>query len=267
MAKDYYKVFNRKPGPHCIELEVTKDIADSFLTRNTFNRPKSMAWVRELEGHLKEGTFTPGTQIAFDEEGVLADGQKRLTAVANTGIPAKFHVYFNAPMDYRGNIDRGQARPVHTSLSLTGMPCDNLLVALAKVFAVAPVFTNERTSVEQIRETLERNSELLHWVRDMKIGNALVSGCVARAAYNGADRARLESFASSFKTGVCQNLEDTAAVTLRDFHRNNKALFAGGVGVRQKAYQHVQSAVQAYLNRKPLKQCKETKTDLYPLVG
>lgn len=64
-------------------VNVTPQMAADWLKFNTANRPLRRTVVNGLKGALQRGEYIPSHQgIAFSEEGVLLDGQHRLTAIS-----------------------------------------------------------------------------------------------------------------------------------------------------------------------------------------
>jgi hypothetical protein len=83
------------------EIEITPKMAQEMLEYNTCNRPLSKNTVIKYAGMMKLGEWYLSHQsIAFteDEKGrlVLVDGQHRLAAVIQSGVPVKFSVIYHA---------------------------------------------------------------------------------------------------------------------------------------------------------------------------
>ena len=259
----YFERLNRRAGRHCVTAVVTPAMATEFLTRNTHNRPMTREWVQTYTRDMLAGEFTPGSQIVFDVNGVLADGQKRLKAVIESGVSIEFNIYFNAPEGYRGTADTGQPRPIAVRLSLTGTEASRDLASAARIFALAPNITTNRTDPALIRRVLDGYRDTLEWATGMGIRNAVVAGCIARASLY-VSRERLEEFAASYRDGTCTLPERNAPVVLRDFHVRNRPIFAGGTTTRNRAYCAVQACIQAYISNRRLTRCGLVSRDLYP---
>lgn len=118
-----------KPGRQTI----TPERAAALLGNNRSNRPLSRAAVNRLIGILKSGEWRyNGEAIKFGADGSLLDGQHRLTAIAESGVPAELLVVTNLSADAFATLDqgrkrsggdvlhtRGVARPGHVSVAST----------------------------------------------------------------------------------------------------------------------------------------------------
>ena len=105
-------------------VTMTKEVIDSATARNYYaknvkNRNLRPHAVKAHEKSLIAGKFIDYAQtIAFDVNGNLIDGQHRLLAIINTGIPAKFIVVRNLPAEVSQVIDQGEARTVTDIIAL-----------------------------------------------------------------------------------------------------------------------------------------------------
>lgn len=93
--------------------KITPALARQWLERNTNNRHLAPSVVASLVGAFSRGEYRITHQgIAFDVDGVLLDGQHRLTAIAQ--MPPDFHVNMfvakNVPREAFKAIDIGKTR-------------------------------------------------------------------------------------------------------------------------------------------------------------
>ena len=107
--------------PTAVYQDVTPQMAHVWLTPNTNNyRKLSSANIKNLKAELTGGVWMATTQgVGFDTNGVLVDGQNRLTAILQTGITAEdMLVCYNLPEDAKFKIDVGRGRSIadHTQL-------------------------------------------------------------------------------------------------------------------------------------------------------
>ena len=107
--------------PTAVYQDVTPQMAHVWLTHNTNNyRKLSSANIKNLKAELTGGVWMATTQgVGFDTNGVLVDGQNRLTAILQTGITAEdMLVCYNLPEDAKFKIDVGRGRSIadHTQL-------------------------------------------------------------------------------------------------------------------------------------------------------
>ena len=99
---------------------VTPDMARDWLKTNTRNRTPNRDKLAKVKYDLTHDLFELTHQaIAFDVNGELIDGQHRLLAIVETGIPAPLTVAFNAPRS--ANMDIGTKRTQKQSLYMAGI--------------------------------------------------------------------------------------------------------------------------------------------------
>lgn len=94
-----------------VTIVVTKAMADALLDLNTHNRTVVRAVVERIKAALIHGLWVlNGATVCVGLDGVLYDGQHRLLAVSETGIPAKMLVVTGLERASRGSIDTGKGR-------------------------------------------------------------------------------------------------------------------------------------------------------------
>ena len=108
-------------NPTAVYQDVTPQMAHVWLTHNTNNSRKlSSANIKNLKAELTGGVWMATTQgVGYDTNGVLVDGQNRLTAILQTGITAEdMLVCYNLPEYAKFKIDVGRGRSIadHTQL-------------------------------------------------------------------------------------------------------------------------------------------------------
>ena len=102
------------------KTKITPEMAEDLLTKNIYNRPINRVKVERMINDIKASKFEMTHQpIALDENGVLVDGQHRLTAIVESGIAVEMFVAYNAPRSTK--IDIGLARDTRTSLYMAGI--------------------------------------------------------------------------------------------------------------------------------------------------
>lgn len=102
------------------KVRVTPDMARDLLSKNHYNRPINVVKVAKIVNDIKTGRFEITHQpIGIDEDGILVDGQHRLTAIVESGIPVDMFVAYNAPRSTK--IDIGLARDTRTALYMAGI--------------------------------------------------------------------------------------------------------------------------------------------------
>lgn len=102
---------------------ITPEEAQAILdTANESNRRLRKVHVDSLAKDMMNGDFQPtGDPIRFDDAGHLIDGQHRLAAVAQAGIPIPFLVMRGFHPSVQDVIDSGVGRTVGDGLSFAGI--------------------------------------------------------------------------------------------------------------------------------------------------
>jgi len=96
---------------HTEIVSVTPNIARAWLARNTSNRKIQPDRVRLYAEAIRNGTWeVHGQGLTFSKEGVLLDGQHRLNAIIDAGMPARLSVFLGARQSAVDGIDAGQER-------------------------------------------------------------------------------------------------------------------------------------------------------------
>jgi hypothetical protein len=102
-----------------MEVNVTPELAREYLAHNTGNRPVDRSHVRRLADELRGGRWRRTHQgIAFDSQGVLKDGQHRLLAIIDTGIPAMLQVTTDVDPEAMDAIDQHRVRTAAQILAM-----------------------------------------------------------------------------------------------------------------------------------------------------
>lgn len=135
---------------------ITPADADKYLlithsnvcAKNIHVRSRSLENVRMFEMMLRSKTFyTTHQGIALDHEGNIIDGQHRLKAISNTGIPALLNVtVFTGSRDeivaVAETFDRGRPRSLVDALNISGTNTKCGYVAATNLIALSAVATD-----------------------------------------------------------------------------------------------------------------------------
>ncbi|GAB3119844.1 hypothetical protein GCM10027160_34700 [Streptomyces calidiresistens] len=106
---------------HMEVLRVGPELAAEWLTRNTNNRPLSKSAVQQLAARIRRGEWQLTHQgIAFDEDGVLIDGQHRLAAIVKADTTVPLTVTRGVPRTSFTVMDTGRKRTGRDALALAG---------------------------------------------------------------------------------------------------------------------------------------------------
>lgn len=238
-------------------VHVTPALAADYLERNTHNRARSDVYVDKLIRDLKAGKWKLTHQgVAFDERGVLIDGQHRLWAVFLSGIAVDMMVSSGWPEGTQLVIDSHNVRQTQDYLMLTdkygkvrkaeaGM-LRRLLKGASKVW---PKLTHSEMDEEftRYRKAIQFALECFPDKRG-RITIIPVYCAIARAYYSPFDNDDIARFCKILVTGEgAKTKRDQTVMHMRE------SLLAGQPGTQGRpwspdsVYQRVESALLAYL--------------------
>ena len=101
--------------------QITPEKAKAILDHQPAQRPVSRLNVIRLKNEIIEGRFRRTHQgLAFDENGLLRDGQHRLLACYEAGRAIEILACFNEPAQLFTHYDNGVVRTLGTTLYLAG---------------------------------------------------------------------------------------------------------------------------------------------------
>lgn len=109
-------------GEGAIKATITANIARHILdTYNTHNREPRSGSIKRYEREMVSGLWRlNGATIVFTDKHRLGDGQNRLIASANTGVPFTTYVVFGVEDECFDTIDAGKPRDHADVLKLMG---------------------------------------------------------------------------------------------------------------------------------------------------
>lgn len=112
---------------------ITPDRAVELLQANKSNRPLSKAMVRAFAEAMGRGDWQVTHQgIAIDTNGVLVDGQHRLAAVVEAGVPVEMTVFTDVPPDTFDVLDTGKRRNAADVLAIEGEKSTHQLASMIR---------------------------------------------------------------------------------------------------------------------------------------
>ena len=98
---------------------ITPEKAAEYLSRNIVNRPFKKDKIRQYAAAMRAGKWQLTHQgIAFKSTGELGDGQNRLKAVIEAGVPVEMTVFYDMDATI---LDRGTPRSDRDTLIMSGI--------------------------------------------------------------------------------------------------------------------------------------------------
>jgi hypothetical protein len=115
---------------------ITPKIAAAMLENNPANRPIKRQHVDAIVRDMVGGRWqTNGDAIRLNCDGSLIDGQHRLTACVEAGVPFETIVITGLPSNVRATIDGGAKRTHGDRLSMVGVANANSVAAITRLVA------------------------------------------------------------------------------------------------------------------------------------
>lgn len=196
-------------------IQVTPKKAAEWLQNcNTHNRNINKSRVTQYAADMKAGSWMLSHQgIAFDEDGVLCDGQHRLAAIVLADVTLPMLVTTGLPrelangvvIDIRDVMDRGQGRSVGQQLAMShGVKYSNHVSASIRTIASICVGRDMAMSTAQTLKIMgiygENVEEIVNlpWIKGQR--KTIVMGTLAFAM--SVDRPKVTEFATSLATMI-----------------------------------------------------------------
>jgi hypothetical protein len=143
-----------------VVMLVTPEKAGKFLEMNTDNRPVRSSWVNQLVGAITRGEWKTSHQgIAISKTGRLLDGQHRLMAIAQAGVPCMVNVALDVDDASTVCMDIGAKRNLDDIFNL-GRDVSEVLRFAAKL-VLQNVPTPQQVSIF-IDTDFHNSAKLLH---------------------------------------------------------------------------------------------------------
>lgn len=258
--------------------KITEQLADEYLSRNYSQRPMSRADIEKYKRQLQTNTFfTTNQGIALDEKGRLRDGQNRLMAIKETGIPAYMLVATGLSEEAIQAIDDGRRRTDSQALTMfDGEAVSSFITAIAREMYTGGTHLKDGTPRRRKPSRLDLiafydkyRDEIhaaAHHFRSHDTGMALsfIAAVVARASVNHAGR-KLDHFAKVLAEGFTTKDEDQIIIRLRNHILQQRRTQKHGQAQRDMLYAKTERVLHAYLNKEELSSVQAAKEELFPL--
>lgn len=120
VSRSQWKTTNSQDGKVIVTCRITPVQAE-ILLRNNHNRNLRPAMVSKLKRDILAGNFTHSNDlICFDGNTALLNGQHRLHAIKDAGVPVDVAIAFGYTRDEQQRMDQGRGRSLHDVLTLNG---------------------------------------------------------------------------------------------------------------------------------------------------
>lgn len=247
---------------------VTPWMAERWLCKNITNRAINKKRVSSYASDMQNGSWADnGEPIHFDKNGMLINGQHRLSAVVESGCSVPMLVVFDVEKNQL--YDRGRGRSARDTLLMTGMPSElisNAMVATVKLFIritrgtkdtiivsdleIADFISSNEEDLWKLSEIINKKSYSGAKTLRVNFARAPVLAAILFAIRDGAEVERLCEFASISSTGICSSPEDTAAAVFRN-DLIKTAASSSSTSQKQSVELAAEKAISDFLNRTP----------------
>lgn len=151
---------------------ITPDDAKKMLVKNPNNRHINKGYVKQLANDMGRRVFQDnGATICIDEEGNILDGQHRLLAIVESGVPLKEAIVVRGlKPEAFATIDSGRPRTNGDRLSLMGIKNSSSIAACARAFLlyqIGDLSYSTRISNVDILDTAKEHAELFRKAQTM----------------------------------------------------------------------------------------------------
>lgn len=238
---------------------ITPTMAAKWLENNPRNRTVSKHRVGMYSRQMKHGHWRLTHQgIAFNCDGSLKDGQHRLAAIVESGVPVTMMVTRGLSNDAVGGIDLCRPRTFADVYRMRGMETTKTEVSLARrmwsiyceqVLGYAKRQIRTDADADTLLAFINHHRDAISFAltdaNKHGIKAAPVRAAIA-AAWWTVDNERLAQFRTQLSTGVVDNASrDGAVLRIRDYLLNTVST-TGEMRARE-IYGRTATALQAYL--------------------
>ena len=247
---------------------ITPDIAKQWLTKNVNNRKLRSATCAKYARDIKQGNWRLTHQgIAFDKSGNLVDGQHRLQAIIQAGMPVPMVVAYGSD---RAGIDQLAPRSQFDAITIGGL-CDwvsdkHVQTARQMMQYLCDRPTSTPASAHEVVRFCELNKDALLFCDSFftsskkGVSSALVRSVITTGFYH-YPHEDLRSFVKTLYTGVIDDPVKSAAVKVRDMLMSIETL--SGQSSRVSTIKKMQRGLDAYMRRQEMQRLIEPKTFLF----
>ena len=264
------------PPPYVIRFRhmlMTPEQAQQIIEKNTHNRKVRKSRVAKYALAMRHGGWKLSHEcVAISPDNTIVDGQHRLLAVIEAGVPVWMTVAFDVPMDVQEVIDDGAPRSMADALTL-GTSIDGVVDSNTAAIARVVLQFNFRSKAPSRLETIDIMKHcgrqiafartLMNGPFTKGIATAPVAGAIAVAAFHEAEERLAEFIGILHNAGLHDTAGDAGA------HRLYYTLANAGTGRtrvdRYYTYRLTTRAIKAFANHEPIKQLKAPQEPCYRL--
>jgi len=257
---------------------ITPEIAKKMLEVNRHNRTINYRRVVMYARDMRAGKWLLTHQgIAFGEDGDLLDGQHRLLAVIEAGVPVRFTITRGLDKSAQMLVDKCLPRSDSDCITLGGRIglVSKHEVAVARVMPLGIVSSPGRSGrnatmtmmelesfIDRHRDAIRFSIECLPRSAANGLSAARLRAVVARSWYT-EDRTDIVKFCEILITGRSRSDRDDIVITLRNWITGSVKSATGSA--QSMLYGKAARALLAYLRDERIKNLIAATTNVFPL--
>jgi hypothetical protein len=206
--------------------------------------------------------------MAFYTDGNIADGQHRLHAIVQSGIPMDVMVFWGLENEDAYGIDAHKMRNTHDQIKIAGGQewITKDIIATARMM-ISNSSYNIKPSPQEVVDFCEKHQRALRFsVENLPKGyfSAAVRVAVAIAYYH-EPHEKIESWCDIAKTGVSYGLGGRSVITFRERILRDPNLKSQGGSNREIICKITMRSINAFCNDEKLSKVVTPKERIYEL--
>ena len=252
---------------------ITPEIAANLLETNDSNRSLSHGTVIAYVNDMLSGNWdeTVGSAISIDSNGILRDGQHRLTAVVESGVSIRMWVCRNVSSD--GIYDNNRKRSNADQIMITRPDFDNVYKTTRYISVARAIITHNNphfcrrvvTPKEVIDFTETHKEDLDGFFLNMpqgtapKVTVAVVHLALFMAYMSGVELNSILDFYDVLVSGMSTKPEEFPIVAYRNYLKDTSSVVSTNAEIARCQY-----ALKNYLKGTCIKRTISPKDLIYP---
>lgn len=145
---------------------ITVEYATELMKHNFFNRPLNKITVEDYKSQIVRGLWRlNGESIKISDKGNLMDGQHRLTAIIESGIPVKSLVVEGVDEKDFATIDTGRTRTISDLFNIDQVQNASQISAIITAYFRLLRSNNTSASNDSLRKLRLSKGEILEYYR------------------------------------------------------------------------------------------------------
>lgn len=252
---------------------VTPDMAAEYLEANRNNRKLRKSLVNRLAADIAAGSYQLTHQgVAFDDEGVLLDGQHRLAAIVQAGVACFVLVTRGLPRQSQLVMDDHAKRDAADSIHLaTGADVTRDDIAIVRILHSLKVTSGDRQLTRaMLMEAVDRIRDGLAFAKPSISERGTCAACaragIVSAYYYVQDLERLRQFDRILLgRSMAEGPGEYAAQLARELIISGRLpTHVGGMMTRRSVLKKLQRLIHAFMSSERITKVYEPDKAIYP---